>query len=730
MIEPLIDSTENPMRKPATPSAAAGTNKTYFDGEHNEALPDGNEWIADFAGQWDFCVVMPLENGEWTNRGLGYIDNLTKLGYELFAYKGKRDQTEGYILLRTPIEKLRAFADNIDMSLLLDSEEVAKQLAAGDPENNIGPAEIAHVPEVTKYFPYEYIYGKYSKSIDEKLYWRENGAETPFRELIRLKLCALILESRPPRREPDGRIVPGENLKIRRYLRNGWMKGVFPLHDRVKTELIDFKMKFYPKQSLPLDDMKEYFGEKIGLYFGFTEHYTRWLLAPAIIGFPLQIAVFALNDYDLAVLPFYSIFIALWAVFMLEFWKRKEKYIALKWGTLGFEETEVDRPDFKGEFIKSFIDGSNIRYFPSRQRNLLLAQSFMGIITLILLVTGVVVSIYVIRYAIAGDVGDSNAQTIASIANAVQIQIVNYLYSLLANALSERENHRTNTEYEDSMITKIFLFQFVNSYASFFYLAFVAENLGDCPENGCMSLLAINLAIIFGSRLLTGNLLELLLPYLSYQYKYRTQILVHGDALSRPEKEYMLDPYDGISSSLEDYAEVAIQFGYMSLFVTALPIAGLFACFSSLVEIKGDTWKLTNLHQRPFPKGAEDIGMWQTIFLMIAVIAVITNAALTVFTMTVIDSWSLAWRFWVFILFQWICFVLQAFIMAIIPDIPEEIDIQLQRTEFITRKLIDKVADEDDEDLFKDGGTLAFQEYPLKGGKFTQNTHLITGSMK
>ncbi len=68
--------------------------------------------------------------------------------------------------------------------------------------------------------------------------------------------------------------------------------------------------------------------------------------------------------------------------------------------------------------------------------------------------------------------------------------------------------------------------------------------------------------------------------------------------------------------------------------------------------------------------------------------------------------------------------------MAIIPDIPEEIDIQLQRTEFITRKLIDKVADEDDEDLFKDGGTLEFQEYPLKGGKFTQNTHLITGSMK
>jgi hypothetical protein len=92
------------------------------------------------------------------------------------------------------------------------------------------------------------------------------------------------------------------------------------------------------------------------------------------------------------------------------------------------------------------------------------------------------------------------------------------------------------------MITKIFLFQFVNSYASFFYLAFVAEHFGDCPESGCMSVLAINLAIIFGSRLATGNLMELLIPYLSYQYKYSKQMVLYGDKISRPEKEHMLDP--------------------------------------------------------------------------------------------------------------------------------------------------------------------------------------------
>jgi hypothetical protein len=59
---------------------------------------------------------------------------------------------------------------------------------------------------------------------------------------------------------------------------------------------------------------------------------------------PFQIAVFVINDYSAPFLPPYSFFISLWAVVMLEFWKRKEKRIALQWGTIDFENNEVDRP--------------------------------------------------------------------------------------------------------------------------------------------------------------------------------------------------------------------------------------------------------------------------------------------------------------------------------------------------------------------------------------------------
>jgi hypothetical protein len=44
---------------------------------------------------------------------------------------------------------------------------------------------------------------------------------------------------------------------------------------------------------------------------------------------------------------------------------------------------------------------------------------------------------------------------------------------------------------------------------------------------------------------------------------------------------------------------------------------------------------------------------------MISVAAVITNAGLAVFTMDDLDGYSETFRFWTFILFQWVCFALQ-----------------------------------------------------------------------
>eukprot|EP00595_Chromulina_sp_UTEXLB2642_P002351 CAMPEP_0196767946 /NCGR_PEP_ID=MMETSP1095-20130614/42161_1 /TAXON_ID=96789 ORGANISM="Chromulina nebulosa, Strain UTEXLB2642" /NCGR_SAMPLE_ID=MMETSP1095 /ASSEMBLY_ACC=CAM_ASM_000446 /LENGTH=104 /DNA_ID=CAMNT_0042136839 /DNA_START=1206 /DNA_END=1520 /DNA_ORIENTATION=- len=92
--------------------------------------------------------------------------------------------------------------------------------------------------------------------------------------------------------------------------------------------------------------------------------------------------------------------------------------------------------------------------------------------------------------------------------------------------------------------------------------------------------------------------------------------------------------------------------------------------------------------------------------------------------MTVFDDFSLTIRLWIFLIFQWICFSTQYIVMEVIPDIPEEIEIQIQRTEHICEKIIEQVSDEPDEvheesSKVDSGPSIVLQEYPRYGGSYT-----------
>jgi anoctamin-1 len=60
----------------------------------------------------------------------------------------------------------------------------------------------------------------------------------------------------------------------------------------------------------------------------------------------------------------------------------------------------------------------------------------------------------------------------AACINLVCILIFNKLYERIALWLTEMELLRTQTEFEDSLTLKMYLLQFVNYYASIFYIAF------------------------------------------------------------------------------------------------------------------------------------------------------------------------------------------------------------------------------------------------------------------
>jgi hypothetical protein len=51
-----------------------------------------------------------------------------------------------------------------------------------------------------------------------------------------------------------------------------------------------------------------------------------------------------------------------------------------------------------------------------------------------------------------------------------------------------------------------------------------------------------------------------------------------------------------------------IQFGYVTLFVIAFPLAPLLAFLNNLIGIRVDSYKLLFMTQRALPKAAADIG--------------------------------------------------------------------------------------------------------------------------
>ena len=77
--------------------------------------------------------------------------------------------------------------------------------------------------------------------------------------------------------------------------------------------------------------------------------------------------------------------------------------------------------------------------------------------------------------------------------------------------------------------------------------------------------------------------------------------------------------------SISYYSLSVIQFGFITIFVAAFPLAPFFALANNIFEIRIDSNKLICETRRPIADRAQDLGIWFNILDAVAKIAVISN---------------------------------------------------------------------------------------------------------
>jgi len=386
----------------------------------------------------------------------------------------------------------------------------------------------------------------------------------------------------------------------------------------------------------------------------------------------------------------------------------------LQWGMMDFVKTEYPRQAFWGDTLPSLETGRLEMYFPESERRCRVMVSLFVICVLMAIVTGAVVSVYIVQHFAeeAGGFWEQNAGIIAGGLSAIQIQVMNLLYRSLAICINDFENHRTDSEYEDSLVLKIFLFQIVNSYSSLGYIAFIKSS--DQCLGSCMNELQTSLAAIFVIGLFLDNFFEVGIPRIvnclqgikgcSCCSKKREEDEHHHDPQTREllhiEKQFfVLDNYDIVLGQLDDYAELAIQFGYVTLFVVCFPLAPLLALVTCWIEIRTDSYKLIEVFRRPTPAGAQSIGPWESVFVNMSRLSVVSNAAILCYTSDYLkDTYDLTsvQSQQVFIAYVALMLILLWIIDVAIPDVPTAVQIQYNRQTYLVKKVIDRVADEHD----------------------------------
>uniref|UniRef100_A0A8C2ZJI6 Anoctamin n=1 Tax=Cyclopterus lumpus TaxID=8103 RepID=A0A8C2ZJI6_CYCLU len=401
----------------------------------------------------------------------------------------------------------------------------------------------------------------------------------------------------------------------------GVIVDTLPLHN--PDQLKDLSEAWYSGNQLaqPLDSVNGYFGSSVAFYFSFLDFYTWSLLPPAILG--LSITYFSgevqkeMNesvsgslvtsdeDSGLAVSGqmVQAVFSMLWSTVVMELWKRRSSSLSYRWGTMHLAERFAEpRPGFHGDLGVNPVTGRVEPLFSEWQRDLRMALVSVPVVGLFL---GLVILGMLCFYwgeaqvqQLHRDWDSLLSQTLLYMPSVLHIAYTNVLgtvYRTVARSLTEYENHREESSFENHLTAKVLVFTFFNCFAVLFHIAFYKQ---DVP------LLRKRLASLLIVTQLLNQVTEVVIPFLVDRF-------ISAPNRTESEDDPQEDKFRNQSNLpvfpglFAEYIELLVQFGYLSLFSCVFPLTAVLLLLNNLTEIRTDAYKICNLFRKPFspPRG-------------------------------------------------------------------------------------------------------------------------------
>lgn len=257
----------------------------------------------------------------------------------------------------------------------------------------------------------------------------------------------------------------------------------------------------------PVALIRDYYGDEIAVYFEWMNFFLRWISVPAASA--ILIRVLNTLFFDASASPLNAIFaigMSYWAALFSINWNKHERGLRIEWGNLYHTEMNVEqiREEFVGEPTINPITEVMEPDYPDHKRRLMYLQSAIlcapcfAVVFVFLVacynVTGVITAekhgnVFVIpELAALAEEGalldaNSNMGFVTSIVQVVLTLLLNLQFRQIARWCTERENHKYQSSFDNSLIIKRFIFEFFDCFLPLIYFGWWELNFKVLRQN-------------------------------------------------------------------------------------------------------------------------------------------------------------------------------------------------------------------------------------------------------